>query len=195
MALRFLDHRIIVRRLEGKLILGILCTNVPWPAHVIQHSFSLDTWTLIRVAFEVWPKFGSRGTSVLLSTLYVGSQEVVFGVQHRSRWTLPRIQQPAMDDTSLSVDEGGEGMCETDDTMYCWAGQLAMGCLQGSPLTFIRIPTRASCETSSVWFSSSAVVTEYPVTGSYGLGSAIVESKGVDGCGERRRFRIIRRTA
>ena len=43
--------------------------------------------------------------------------------------------------------------------------------------------------------SSSVVVTEYPIAGSYGLDAAIVESKAVNGCGERRRFRISRRTA
>ena len=35
------------------------------------------------------------------------------------------------------------------------------------------------------------MATEYPVAGSYGLGSVIMESKVVDGCRERRRFRII----
>src|SRR5258706_7232193 len=34
-------------------------------------------------------------------------------------------------------------------------------------------------------------MTVYPVVGSYGLGSATVESKAVDRCGERRGFTII----
>ena len=44
MALRLLDHHVIVRGLEGTLIHCILCTNVPWPLHTIQwSSFSLNT--------------------------------------------------------------------------------------------------------------------------------------------------------
>jgi len=40
-------------------------------------------------------------------------------------------------------------------------------------------------------FFSLVVMIVYPVVGSYGLSSAIVESKAVDGRGERRSFRII----
>ena len=50
MALRFLDHHVIVRGSEEKLIHDIVCTNVPWPICVIQRSsLSLGTH---QVAFE-----------------------------------------------------------------------------------------------------------------------------------------------
>ena len=47
----------------------------------------------------------------------------------------PRIRPLAMDDNNLPSDEEGKGICETDDMTYCRAGQLATGCMQGSPLT------------------------------------------------------------
>ena len=39
-------------------------------------------------------------------------------------------------------------------------------------------------------FEFLIVVTGYPVGGGYGLGRAIIKSKAVGGCGERRRFGI-----
>ena len=41
-----------------------------------------------QVAFELWLMFGSRGVSVLPSASHVGSHQIVFGVQHPSRWAL-----------------------------------------------------------------------------------------------------------
>ena len=40
-------------------------------------------------------------------------------------------------------------------------------------------------------FASWVVMTEYPVADSDGLGSAIIESKDIDGCGGPRSVRII----
>ena len=40
---------------------------------------------------------------------------------------------------TLLIDEEVEEMRETDNTMHCWDGDWAAGCLQGSPLTSSRI--------------------------------------------------------
>ena len=84
-----------------------------------------------------------------------------------------------------------EVMCETDDTIHCGVGDLAAGCLQGSPLTSSRILALNQLRKSRVYFSSMVAITEYPVVGGYGLGSAVVELKAGSSCWERRRVRVI----
>ena len=102
----------------------------------------------------------------------------------------PRIRQPAKDDSNCSIDEEVEAVYETDSKTYCRVGQLATGCLQGSSLTSSRILAPSWLKISSVYFEFLVVMTVYTAGGNYVLGSAIVESKAVNGCGERRRFGI-----
>ena len=129
-----------MRRSERKLIRGILCTNVSWSVHVDQQSSLVYLHTPIRS-----PSNSGRCLEVVGLQHYVQPHMRV----SKESWLtlnfhLHGIRPPAMDDSNSPLNEEVEAMRETDDTTYCWAGQLATGCLQGSPITSSRNIAQAS---------------------------------------------------
>ena len=85
----------------------LLCTKCPMICSCTPAVLTFFGHTH-EVAFEFWPPFRSRGASVLLSASYVGFQEIVFGVQHQSRWILPAFgHQPWMTTSQSTNRENG----------------------------------------------------------------------------------------
>ena len=91
---------------------------------------------------------------------------------------------------NFQIDEEVEATSQTDGTTHHRTVQLAPWCLQGLPLPCNGILAPWIAEKIERRFCSLVVMTGYPVGGSYAIGSVIVGSKAVDGCGERRSFWI-----
>ena len=109
--------------------------NVPWPIHVVQRSslFLTNPSDRLPILANICKSWRFSGTPRIVCTFPENcgwrSTSIYIGP--------PRIRPPAMNDNILQIDEGVEP--PSGGMTYHWAGQLATGCLQSSPLTSSRI--------------------------------------------------------